>query len=132
MELRSVLIARNNKKGMLFGLVLVVFLALVFSFYQLKNSRQPAPISDVTKQPAYKTGKAFEIIEPEQPANSFSDKSPRELIGEADQIIARANATIEKHKLGELELTAAEQRAAEKRIANIERNINELVEKLEQ
>ncbi len=118
--------ALKNKKGVLTGLILLVFLGMVAGFYQLQEHQNSTGLFDKNSKPAYQTGKAFEVIEPGKQAYTFSNRTPAQLTGDADQIIARANAIIEKRKLDELEMTAAQRNAVVQRRGEIEEKITEL------
>jgi len=121
----------NKKKGMIVALVLVGFIGLVFGFYQFQSRQHSASIPATPDTPAYQTGKAFEVIEPNEPAGYTSDKSPETLISEADDIIARANAILEKNNLGGLEMSDEQKQATAEKVADIEQKIVELEAKLE-
>lgn len=125
----------QHNKGLIATLVLILFTAGLFGLYQLQKqqvSNQQTQHSERSAKPAYQTGKAFEAIDPEQPAKQSSSKTTDELISEADQIIANANAIVAKNNLGEIDLTDEEKRAVGERVANIERKINELRKQLDQ
>jgi hypothetical protein len=121
----------NIKKTGIFTLGLIGFIGLVVAFYQLQLTSQSASIPQVPDKPAYQTGKAFEVIEPEKSANVYINKTPESLISEADQIIANANAIVAKHGLGEAELTAQERREVDERIAAIKQQLDELEQQLD-
>lgn len=127
---KTIVVDIDNNKGWIAGLTLVVFAALIFVLYQIRNGQQSGSVSSLSDTPAYQTGKAFEVIEPERSTPSFSNKSPEELISEADQITARADAIIGKHNLGDLEITAEQKQALEQRAADITRKIDELERQL--
>jgi hypothetical protein len=124
--------ATANNKGLTIIAIILAFVALVYAFFQLHAQQNQVDTTPLTNGPVYQTGEAFEVIDPAKPSSPTSNKTPEQLVAEADQIIAETNLLIEQQSLGDATLSDAEKQAAEARVARLMEKINELEKQLAQ
>ena len=124
--------ATSNNKGLTIIVITLAFVAMVYAFFLLHSHQNQVEINPQTNRPVYQTGEAFEKIDPAQPSTQTSNKTPEELVAEANRIIAETDLLIEQQGLGSTTMSDAEKQAAEQRVARLKEKINELEQQLAQ